>query len=143
MHDTQRLRELADDYLNHDLQAAEDYLHAAIAAHNLANQFERLLYRSPPDGEEQRGLCDNYFKLTTVRYVTLKLFDQAAGRIDRTPRGYASHIETPEFMRDLADARKRLDSLKQGKRQVIGPTIDARTAGFAPPDDYPGLEPFR
>ena len=141
MTDTQQRRELADDYLNHDLQVSEDYLHAAIAAHNLALQFNRLMRCQPTGGEEHYALYENYYNLTTARSTTMRLFEQATSRIGRTP--YDRRAAPPEFAVRLADARKRLDSLKQGKRQVIGPTIDARTAGFAPPDDYPGLEPFR
>ena len=129
MTDTQQLRELADDYLNHDLQAAEDYLHAAIAAHNLANHFERLLYRSPTAGEERGTLSENQYRLTTVRSSTMRLFEHIIDRIDRTPGGY----EPPRSMDAMTAARQRLDSLKQGKRPILGPTID----------DHPLLEPFR
>lgn len=142
MSDNTQLRELAEAHLMSDLQIAEDYLRATHDAHNLASQFERLILRNPVGTEERSILRDIYNAMDEIRMDTLRLFDTAAGRIDRNPRGYAVGIIYPTFHGYLTDARKRMEALKQGKVPIAGPTIDAATAGFHVPDDYPGVTPL-
>ena len=137
-----QFRELAEAHLMNDLAIAEDYLRATIDAHNLASQFERLIRRNPVDGEERAILCATHLRLTDTAVETLRLFDSAAGRIDRTPRGYGASVVYPSFGGYLTDARKRMDSLKQGRIPIVGPTIDARTAGLDVPDDSPLITPL-
>ena len=137
-----QLLQLAQAHLNSDLEIAESYLRATHDAHNLASQFERLILRNPVGTEERSILRDIYNALNEIRVDTLRLFDTAAGRIDRNPRGYAVGIIYPTFNGYLMDARKRLEALKQGRIPITGPTIDAATAGFHVPDDYPGVTPL-
>lgn len=137
-----QLLHLAQEHLMNDLTIAEDYLRATIDAHNLASQFERLIHRNPVDGEERAILYDVHNAMSDTAYASLRLFDSAAGRIDRTPRGYGASVIWPTFGGYLADARKRMDSLKQGKLPITGPTIDARTAGFDVSDGSPLITPL-
>lgn len=137
-----QLLQLAEAHLMSDLQIAEDYLRATHDAHNLASQFEYLIRRNPVGTEERSILRDIYNALNEIRVDTLRLFDVAAGRIDRNPRGYAVGIIYPTFNGYLMDARKRLEALKQGRIPITGPTVDARTAGFHVPDDSPGVSPL-
>lgn len=137
-----QLLQLAQAHLMNDLAIAEDYLRVIIDVYNLASRFERLIRRNPVDGEERAILCATHLRLTDTAFDTLRLFDSAAGRIDRTPRGYGASVVYPSFGGYLTDARKRMDSLKQGRIPIAGPTIDARTAGFDVPDDSPLMTPL-
>jgi hypothetical protein len=143
-----QLRELADSHLACDLRTAENYLHATIDAHNLLLRVERLWNAKPLSPGDSPLLHRIRVHMREVWADALSLFDNAASRLDRSPKNYAHTViayKTVEagYNACIVDAQMRMDHLKRGKTFIRGPRVDAVTAGFDVPDDHPDIKPFR